>query len=60
MDKIVMITHVSTGKQFENRLQAKLYYGHSNYNRMCRNHEFRFTSNNKGEGKSLCEKMNRK
>lgn len=37
-----MITHKPTGIQFENRLQAKIHFGHSDYNRRCRNREFIF------------------
>ena len=37
-----MITHIPTGRKFDNRLQAKLYFGHSDYNRRCRNREFIF------------------
>lgn len=45
-----MITHIPTGRKFENRLQAKIYFGHSDYNRRCRNREFIFHS---------CGSMNR-
>lgn len=38
-----MITHIPTGKTFKNRLQAKIYFGHSNYNRLYRNGGFVFT-----------------
>lgn len=37
-----MITHIPTGKSFENRLQAKMDMGSSNYNRAVRNREFTF------------------
>lgn len=37
-----MITHIPTGRKFDNRLQAKIYFGHSDYNRRCRNREFIF------------------
>lgn len=40
-----MITHKPTGIQFENRLQAKIHFGHSDYNRRCRNREFIFHNN---------------
>ncbi len=35
-----MFTHLPTGKEFENRKQAKLYYGHAKYNKMVKNGEF--------------------
>lgn len=37
-----MITHIPTGKQFENRLQCKIFFGHAEYNRRNDNHEFTF------------------
>lgn len=37
-----MITHIPTGKQFDNRLQCKLHYGSADYNRRLHNNEFSF------------------
>lgn len=37
-----MITHIPTRIQFESRLQAKRYFGTSNYNYRVRNREFTF------------------
>ena len=37
-----MMTHIPTGIQFESRLQAKRYFGTSNYNYRVRKREFTF------------------
>lgn len=37
-----MIIHIPTGLKFENRLQAKIYFGNSDFNHRCRNKEFTF------------------
>lgn len=37
-----MFTHIPTGKIFENRLQAKLYFGSANFNKRVKNSEFTF------------------
>lgn len=37
-----MFTHIPTGKVFENRLQAKLYFGSANFNKRVKNSEFTF------------------
>ena len=37
-----MITHIPSGKQFVNRLECKLFFGHSDYNRRVHNREFTF------------------
>lgn len=37
-----MITHIPSGKQFNNRLECKLFFGHVEYNRRVRNREFTF------------------
>lgn len=37
-----MIIHVPSGKQFKNRLECKLYFGHVEYNKRVRNREFTF------------------
>ena len=37
-----MITHIPTGKQFNNRLECKLFFGHADYNRRLRRSEFTF------------------
>ena len=37
-----MFIHIPTGQKFENRLQAKHFFGSSNYNKRVRNNEFTF------------------
>ena len=37
-----MITHIPTGKKFNNRLECKLFFGHTEYNRRVRDCEFTF------------------
>ena len=37
-----MITHIPSGKQFENRLECKRFFGHSKYNRRIHRNEFTF------------------
>ena len=39
-----MLTHIPTKKYFENRLEAKRHFGHSEFDRRLRNREFLFIS----------------
>ena len=41
-----MLTHIPTKKYFENRLEAKRHFGHSEFDRRLRNREFIFICNN--------------
>lgn len=60
-----MIIHRPTGIQFDNRLQAKIHFGHSDYNRRCRNREFIFHKSVNKEGvvrnvsPTLCDEVKR-
>lgn len=40
-----MFTHIPTGKTFENRKEAKKYFGLSEYNRQVKQHAFTFHDN---------------
>lgn len=39
---MIMITHIPTGLQFNTRLDVKLYFGSTEYNRRLKNNEFTF------------------
>lgn len=55
-----MFTHIPTGKQFENRLQAKLYFGSANYNRRAKNKEFTFHDGSEMLPKEVYESLKKK
>lgn len=35
-----MLIHIPTGRKFSNRKEAKMFYGTSKYNRLCRDKQF--------------------
>lgn len=52
-----MIIHIPSGKRFENRAQAKAYFGSANYKYRVRNREFTFHDNREVMPDSLTENL---